>query len=69
MLVDAVAEIENKRPGTKLGKDLANAIVEMGAAGQEQEGVEIALHRNERLQGIPDPAQWLRGIAANGVDA
>ena len=46
VLVDAVAEIENEWPGAELGQDLADAIVEMGAAAKWTK--DFAADRNTR---------------------
>ncbi len=65
---DAVAEIENKRPGRKCRQDRIDRPIERRAAGQKHQRIEIALNRAQWLNVLADKTKVGRPINADGVD-
>ncbi len=67
---DAVAQIEDvSRTAAGLLEDLAHALAEQISAGEQQDGVEIALHRDRVAESGPALVQGHPPIEADDVGA
>ena len=66
---DAVAEIEHEGRVPQQVENFAHPPLKMRSAGEQEERIEIALHRQAALQVLPDEGERHAGIAADGVDA
>src|SRR4029079_8136460 len=65
---DAVAEIEYERTAAQEIKDLLYAPLEMYAAGDQEQRIEIALNGQPALRGLADVPEPHGGVAADGID-
>ena len=61
--------LKMKGPEPERLEDRPNASIKMRSAGDEEQRVEIALHGDEALQSVPDPADRQARVAADGIDA
>ena len=65
---NAMAEVEDEGALPKRRQDRAHAAVELGSSGDEQQGIEIALHRHKALQIRLDPAEIAARLVNLQVD-
>ena len=52
--LDAVAEIEDQPALRVIGQHIVDGAVERGAAGDQRQRIEIALHRDQALHALAD---------------
>ena len=64
-----MAEVEDEPPSRKARQDAVDRLIEALATGDENRGIEVALHGDEGLQPPPRDLQGHRPIDPHGIDA
>ena len=67
--LDAVAEIEDQPALRVIRQHVVDRAIERGAAGDQRQRIEIALHRDAVLHALADQRRLGRPVDADGIDA